>query len=89
MKFRWLIIGLCLSYTVGADPLATEIQQIQREPTRFATELSEIAVEQRDALHWFKLSHAYLRLQNKDAALNSINMALQLGHAEAQVDRAQ
>lgn len=82
MKFRWLIIGLCLSCTVRADPLATEIQQIQREPTRFATELSEVAVEQRDALHWFKLSHAYLRLQNKDAALNSINMALQLGLAD-------
>jgi tetratricopeptide (TPR) repeat protein len=70
---------LCLSAAAGADPLATEIQQIQREPTRFASELSEVAVEQRDALHWFKLSHAYLRLQNKEAALSSINMALQLG----------
>lgn len=79
MKFRWLIIGLCLSCSVGADPLAAEIQQIQREPARFAAELSEIAVEQRTAMHWLKLSHAYLRLQNKDAALNSINMALQLG----------
>jgi tetratricopeptide (TPR) repeat protein len=79
VKFYWLIIGLCLSASVNAEPLADEIQQIQREPARYASELSELAVEKRDAVHWFKLSHAYLRLQNKDAALNSINMALQLG----------
>lgn len=79
MKCRWLIILVCLSAPLRADPLATEIQQIQLEPARFASELSEVAVEQRDAIHWFKLTHAYLRLKNKDAALSSVNMALQLG----------
>lgn len=82
MKFFWLIVALSLSCTVRANSLSTEIQQIQRDPARFASELSEVVVEKRDALHWFKLSHAYLRLQNKDAALNSIQMALQLGLAD-------
>ncbi|RVU33480.1 hypothetical protein EOE67_16605 [Rheinheimera riviphila] len=82
MNSRWLIILWCLSAPLHADPLATDIQQIQREPARFASELSEVAVEQRDAIHWYKLAHAYLRLQNKDAALSSVNMALQLGLAD-------
>ncbi len=79
MKFSWLLILLCLSAAVVADPLTTEIQQIQREPAKFASELSVVDLEQRDALHWFKLSHAYLGLKNKDAALSSVNTALQLG----------
>jgi len=79
VKFRWLMILLCFHASLQADPLAAELQKIQREPTRFASELSEVAVERRDAMHWFKLAHAYLQLQNKDAALSSVNMALQLG----------
>ena len=79
MKLSWLIVMLCLSAAVAADPLAKEIQQIRHDPAKFASELSEVEVSQRDAVHWFKLSHAYLRLRNKDAALNSVNMALQLG----------
>ena len=79
MKLFCSILLFCCSGALLADPLTAEIQQIQREPARFANELGEIAVEQRQAIDWYKLSHAYLRLQNKDAALNSVNMALQLG----------
>ncbi len=82
MKFRGLIILLCFNASLQAEPLAAELQNIRREPTRFASELSEVAVEQRDAIHWFKLAHAYLQLQNKEAALSSVNMALQLGLAD-------
>lgn len=79
MKFCWLILLLGFSGRLLADPLTEQLQQIQQDPAKFASELSELAPEKRDALHWFKLSHAYLRLKNKDAALSSVNMALQLG----------
>jgi len=79
VKFCWLMLLLSLSAGVDADSLTAELQQIQRDPAKFASQFSEDSVETRDALQWFKLSHAYLQLKNKDAALSSINMALQLG----------
>lgn len=82
MSWCWVFLLLFLSSFVAANPLDTEIQQIRRDPTKFTSILSSVAPEQRDANHWFKLSHAYLGVKNKDAALSSINMALQLGLAD-------
>ena len=64
---------------VQAEVTLTELQQIQREPEQVVDELSQLKPADRDAIHWYKLSRAYLALQQKDAALQSVDMALALG----------
>lgn len=61
-----------------ANDLAAAQMAIAQDPAKAATELSQQVQQKPSAELWYQLSFAYLKLSNKDAALQSVEAALKL-----------
>lgn len=83
MKFGWFFILLLCSYSVFAVDLSAEKLAIAQDPAKAAAELSQQVQQHPSAELWYQLSFAYLKLSNKEAALQSIDAALKLTPAPA------
>lgn len=67
------------SYSALASDFATRLTQLEQDPKAAIASLAQHIEQSTNAEDWFLLSHGYLSLLNKDAAMSSVNKALELG----------
>ncbi|MDP4536104.1 tetratricopeptide repeat protein [Alkalimonas collagenimarina] len=70
------LVLTCLSFSLLAEPELRR-QLIQQNPEQFL-EAALQRPEQHSSLHWLEVSYAYLQLNQKESALDSIEKAIQL-----------